>query len=211
MNENEKDSILTTRGLKFLDVISYPDINIPEGGMIFVVGESGSGKSTLLKLFNYTYTPTEGEIRYRSQPTLEIDTVELRRNVLLVSQSVFLFDDTIRINFDKFYDYRGLPHLSDEDKRYFMKLARASFDLDDHSDNMSGGERQRVYLAICLSFKPDVLMLDEPTAALDHQTAFSLFENLKKFTKDNGITLIVISHDKSLINEFAEDVISVER
>lgn len=206
-----KDFVLTARNLKFMDIIFCPEVNIPQGSLTFVIGESGSGKSTLLKLLNYTYTPTEGDIRYRGQSTSGMDTVELRKNVLLVSQSVFLFDGTVEDNFNQFYDYRGLPHLSNEEKRYFMELALAPSDLLDLCENMSGGERQRVYLAICLSFKPDVLMLDEPTSALDQGTAFALFENLNKFAKDNGMTLIVISHDKLLRDRFAEYVISVER
>lgn len=203
--------VLETKDLTFKDILSYPDLRINEGEIVFIEGASGSGKSSLLKLFNYTYTPTEGEVLYRGKPTSRLDTVELRKKVLLVSQSVFLFDGTVRENFDLFYDYRNQPHLSDSEKEHYLDLARAPFGLGAPCQNMSGGERQRVYLAVCLSFRPDVLMLDEPTSALDNPTSRELFENLSRFVQENGMTLVVISHNRTLSKEFAQKIIEVER
>ncbi len=207
----KSDVILSTRDLTFKNILKYPDLAIHQGEFVFVEGESGAGKSTLFKLFNFTYTPTTGEILFDGEPTAGMDTVRLRRDVLLVSQAVFLFDGTIRENFDYFYDYRDEPHRSDEEKQRFLELAKVPFQLSDPCQNMSGGERQRVYLAICLSFAPRILMLDEPTSALDQKTAHELFSGLKQYARDQDMTVITISHDQVLADEFADRSISVVR
>ena len=75
---------------------------------------------------------------------------------------------------------------------------------------MSGGERQRIYIAICLSFHPKVLMLDEPTSALDEATAVSLLQNLKQYCNEHGITLIAITHDKTLAKSYGDEYISLD-
>lgn len=204
-------AVLETRGLTFLDLVTYPDLSITEGALTFVVGRSGSGKSTLLKLFNYTYTPTTGEVLYRGTSTHAMDTVALRRAVLLVSQVVFLFDGTIRDNFHRFYEAREQSPPADEVMSRYLAIAQVPFTLEDPCETMSGGERQRVYLAICLSFEPDVLMLDEPTSALDQTTSRQLFRELKSHAAGTGMTLITISHDQGLREEFADRVISVEQ
>ena len=69
---------------------------------------------------------------------------------------------------------------------------------------MSGGERQRVYIGIFLSFNPKVLMLDEPTSALDDENSEIVIKNVLDYCKDQGITVIVVSHDKQLTDKFAE-------
>ena len=205
----QEDIILETKDLSFLGILEFPDIKITRGDFVFVEGESGAGKSTLLKLFNDTNSPTTGEIYYQGKSTQTMDTIQLRQEVLLVSQSVFLFDGTIAENFDQFYDYREEPHLTNQEKEMYLDLARVPFNLSDSADNMSGGERQRVYLAILLSFNPKILMLDEPTSALDQKTAYELLNNLKNYSKKQGMTVIVISHDGSLQEEFADQTITI--
>ena len=154
-------------------------------------------------------SPTTGKIYFEGQSIEDMDTIQLRREVLLISQSVFLFEGTIGENFDKFYDYREEPHLTREEKEMFLDLARVPFNLSDLADNMSGGERQRVYIAILLSFGPKVIMLDEPSSALDQRTAYELFTNLKNYSKKQGMTVIVISHDEGLQETFSDHTISI--
>jgi putative ABC transport system ATP-binding protein len=205
----QEQVILETKDLTFLDILSFPDLKINQGDFVFIEGESGAGKSTLLKLFNNTMSPTTGEIYFQGESIEDMDTIKLRREVLLISQSVFLFEGTIADNFDKFYDYREEPHLTSEEKEKFLNLARVPFNLSDSADNMSGGEQQRVYIAILLSFGPKVLMLDEPTSALDQRTAYELYSNLKDYSKKQGMTIITVSHDEGLLEEFSDHTISI--
>lgn len=193
--------------VNFKNIIRYPALKIDEYKVTFICGKSGSGKSTLLKLLNASVSPDEGEILYHSIPVTDYDTVLLRREVILASQSVYLSDLSIRDNFAEYYSYRGLPSPKDSVIREFLDLCIASFPLDSNCRELSGGERQRVFLAICLSFLPNVLMLDEPTSALDEVTANALFHSLTHYCHEKKITLIAITHDLALAEKYADDLI----
>ncbi len=199
------------RQVNFKNLIDYPDVSIETGQVTFICGSSGCGKSTLLRLLNGTVSPGKGEIVLDGRSIDEFDTVALRRELMLVSQSVYLFDSTIKENFIEFYGYRGLPVPDDNAIASWLSLCCADFPLDMSCISMSGGERQRVYIAIYLSFKPRVIMLDEPTSALDSQTSARLMENLAAYCKSSGMTMIVVSHDRSLAERFADKTILLER
>lgn len=205
------ETILSATNLKFEDLIEYPEINISFAKTTFICGESGCGKSTLLKLLNSTVTPSRGTIFYCGDNTNSINTIALRREVLLISQSVYLFDGSIKENFEQYYLFRDEKMISEEEMKKFLQISCADFSLDTKCETMSGGERQRVFIAICLSFKPKVLMLDEPTSALDSTTSNRFFIQLKDFCKDNNITIIVVCHDENLVNSYADVVITLEK
>jgi len=201
--------IFQTRNLVFQDKIYYNDISIPANKVNFIVGRSGSGKSTLLRMLNGTLSQSSGEIFYKGTNLAQLDTIELRKKVSLISQSVYLFDLNIRDNFRMFYNYRNMPSPSDDVIRKYLELCNISFPLDKDCTTMSGGERQRVYIAIFLSFLPKVLMMDEPTSALDKESSQIVIGNVLNFCKEQGITVIIISHDGSLTKEFAENIIKI--
>lgn len=202
-------AILTATNLQFLDILRYPDIEIERGSASFICGRSGTGKTTLLKLFNATRTPAGGTITINGRDIADMDTIDLRRRVLLAGQKVYLFDDTIKGNFQQFYAFRGEPCIGEEDMREFLRLCCIDFPLDTRCQPLSGGEKQRVFLAVHLSMKPQVLMMDEPTSALDTKTSRLLLSQVKAYCKKNGITLVAVSHDAALTAEFADRVITL--
>lgn len=201
--------ILETKDLSFKG-IRYQDISIEENRVNFIVGRSGTGKSTLLRLFNGMLTPDTGVLTYRGEDIEKIDTIALRREILLISQSVYLFDATIRENFREFYGYRGMEIPMEKEMKEFLAMCRITFPLDKDCSNMSGGEKQRVYMAIYLSFLPKVVMLDEPTSALDKENGLEVIRNIIAFCKGKGITVLIVSHDGSLTETFAENIITIE-
>lgn len=203
--------IFETKNLSFNNMIQYNDIQITEGKVNFIVGKSGTGKSTLLRLFNGTLSPSDGSIFYNGSDNSQIDTITLRKEVLLISQSVHLFDGSIEDNFKEFYRYRDMDAPSQEVMEEFLELCCIPFPLGKDCITMSGGEKQRVYIAIYLSFLPKVIMLDEPTSALDKENSNDVIENLITFAKDKGITVIIVSHDPKITEKFAEEVIAIER
>lgn len=202
--------IFKAENAEFANIIKYPPIEIEEKKATFICGDSGSGKSTFLKLLNGTISPTSGDIFYFGRNINTMDTIQLRKEVMLCGQSVFLFDGTIRENFKEFYEYRGLKSPDEKTIKTFLSLCNANFLIDSNCSFMSGGERQRVYIALFLSFKPNVLMLDEPTSALDTANAEILLNNIKKFCMENDMTLIVVSHDSKLTQKFADRIITIE-
>lgn len=199
------------RSLNFNNMIFYPDTELPAGKIAFIAGKSGSGKSTLLKLMNASLSPAAGTICYRGRDIAELDTIILRQKISLVSQDVFLFDGTISENFRLFYRYRNMEPPANERMIFFLTLCRLEMPLDKEVMTMSGGERQRLYIAVFLSFSPDVLLLDEPTSALDHENAAAVLENLTGYCKKQKTELIIVSHDLRLIQSFSEHTLRLEK
>ncbi|MEG0292393.1 MAG: ATP-binding cassette domain-containing protein [Anaerovoracaceae bacterium] len=195
----------------FKDFIRYPDFVVQSGSTIFIEGASGTGKSSLLKILNGVNNLSDGQINFFGQDIDDIDTIELRRRVTLVGQSVFLFDMSIRENFREFYRYRGLDLISDGEIREYLDICLVDFDIDADCSQMSGGEKHRVYIAIFLSLSGEVILLDEPTAALDENNSINLIGNIKSFAVEKGKTLIIVSHNTVLAEKFADSVISITK
>lgn len=199
--------ILRFENVKFIK--EYDDFTINKNEIVFVVGKSGSGKSTLLKLINNTLQMKSGSIFYKDTNILNIKPVELRRNIMMTSQENFLFDMTIKENFHEFYKLRDLENLTDDEIVKFLKITDFDVDINLDVEKLSGGGKQRVFLAIALSMRPAVLLLDEPTSALDSNTAFNMMKNIVDYCKHNDITLVVVSHARNLVDEFADKTIDL--
>jgi len=202
-------SLFSIKNVRFKNIIHYPDIEIPEGLSTFICGESGCGKSTLLKLLCGVSSIDAGEITYNGISISDYDPIKLRREVLLCGQSAFLFDKSIEENFYQYYNYRDLSPIDSKKIYEFLKICAVDFPLDTQCSTMSGGERQRVFTAICLSFYPRVLMLDEPTSALDDITANSVMTNLKAFCRESEISLIIVSHNQVIVKAYSEYTINL--
>jgi len=200
-------SLFTLKNVNYLNILHYPDLAIPADKATFLCGESGAGKSTLLRLLNGTLSPTAGEVSYLGKPIEDYDPILLRRDILLVGQSVYLFDLSIEDNFKEYYTYRDLPAPSRETMQTYLDLCALPLPLDSMCPNLSGGERQRISLAIHLSLQPKALLLDEPSSALDEKTAEAVLGNIKTHCNKKNITLIVVSHDKGLGALYADDII----
>lgn len=205
------DDLIATKGLGFLSNIEYPDISIRKGSITFICGESGCGKSSLLKILNGTISPARGKIFYKGEDCENIDTIKLRRDVLLVSQSVFLFDGSIEENFRSFFSYCDSPLPDEKEMMRALDICCVDMDIKSPCETMSGGERQRVLLAAAVAMRPTVLMLDEPTSALDSITADLLMGKLICFCRETGTTLISVSHDITLAQKYGETVILLEK
>ncbi len=199
--------ICSTSELEALHKLNYPAICITKARFTFLAGKSGSGKSTYLKLLNRTLLPSAGSIYYKEADINTLPVLPYRREVLLVPQEVFLFDGTILENFHLYCDAREKERLTQEEIQRFLRLCCADFPLDALCQTLSGGEKQRVFLAIYLSCMPTLLLLDEPTAALDEKTSVSLLGSLKEFCKENQITVLCVCHNDALIERFSEETI----
>ena len=175
----------------------------------FIVGESGCGKSTFLKLLNQSINPISGELLYKGTPVDEYDPIALRREVSLVSQEVFLFDESIIDNFKTFYSLRQKPMPRSDYVKYITDLCCVNVPLDQSASTLSGGERQRVYISIFLSLCPSVILLDEPTSALDEKNSHEIMENITNFCKEKNIDIVIVSHNKTIVEEFCENKIEM--
>ena len=189
--------------------LTYNNIEIKKGKVNFIVGESGCGKSSFLKLLNNFSSPVSGELFYNDKPIEEYDPIALRREVSLVSQEPFLYNQSILENFNTFYSLRQEPIPDKDYISYITDLCFVNVPLEQNAATLSGGERQRVYISIFLSFCPKVILLDEPTSALDEKNSHRLMNNIIDFCKEKNIEIVVVSHDKTIVEEFCENKIEM--
>lgn len=201
--------ILEISDLVFMEKIHYPNISIEQGSIVFIQGPSGSGKSTLIRLINNTISPSSGRILFNGVNIEDIDSIDLRRKIILVGQSPYLFNTNIKENFILFHKFRETPFPEDKKLMEYLHICCANFPLDTQCINLSGGEKQRIFLAIALSFNPQILLLDEPTSALDSSTADCVMVNITQYCKENHITLLIVSHDTVLGEQYAEQIIRI--
>lgn len=197
--------------LKYKDILTYNSIEIKKGKVNFIVGESGSGKSSLLKLLNLSQSASPGKLLYNDKPIESYDPIQLRRDVSLVSQESYLFNESIYDNFKRFYTLRKAPMPSEEFIKNITNLCLVNVPLEQNALTLSGGERQRVYISIFLSFIPKVILLDEPTSALDEKNSHLIMENIINFCKEKNIDIIVVSHDKKIVDRFSENIVIIRK
>lgn len=205
------DLLFQSNNLIYKDILTYNSIKIKKNKVNFIVGESGSGKSSLLKLLNLSQSATSGQLFYNDKPIESYDPIQLRRDVSLVSQDPYLFNESIYDNFKKFYSLRKTPMPNEKFIKYISNLCLVNVPLDQNTLTLSGGERQRVYISIFISFIPKVILLDEPTSALDEKNSCLLMKNIINFCKEKNIDIVVVSHDKNIVNQFSENIVNITK
>ena len=203
--------MIHTKNLVFKGFLSYPELEIKEHQTSFIIGESGVGKSAFLRMINGSESSPDNSLFIQGTDINELDPIEVRKDYLLCGQSVFLFPGTISDNFAMFYSLRNIPTPSDEIIQKFLDLVCLPIAADSKIDTMSGGEKQRVYLAIFISLARHCILLDEPTSALDKATAERLLTNLKAYCQEASLSAIIISHDDSLATEFADAILDLNK
>lgn len=201
------DIFYSEKGLTFENFIKYPEISIEENSFTFITGKSGCGKSSYLKMLNFTALPSDGKIYFCGKDLTELSPIDYRRQVMLAPQQVFLTEGNIRDNFDFYYGMREKEPLSNVEIAEALKVCCTDFPLTADCSLLSGGERQRVFLSIFVSCMPKVLLLDEPTAALDEKTSNELFTSLKNYCREHSITVVCVCHNNELAEKYGDSII----
>ena len=196
-------------GEKTFYALDHIDLTMEKGEFVVVLGPSGAGKSTLLNLLGGMDSPTRGSIRIGDQDIAAMNGKQLTK--FRASNVGFVF---------QFYNI--MPTLTVEENvgiirdvtetDYDVMDVLAGVGLQEHAtkfpSELSGGEQQRVSIARAIMKKPDVLLCDEPTGALDSNTGVGVLQLLRDQTK-NGTTVIVVTHN-TLIAEIADRVIQLK-
>ena len=187
---------------------------IREGEHIGVVGSVGSGKSTFAKLVAGVLTPTEGVIRYGSFDTSSIHQTDLRRKVAFLGQTPGIFSGTVRDNI-----CLDAPEISEDALLKVIQLSGLdavlkslpnglSFVLSEGGRELSGGQKQILALARAFASDPSVVVLDEPTSAMDPKHEQLFIRNMSKFIE--GRLLIVVTHRKPILS-VTKRILVIER
>ncbi len=180
------------------------DIAIQKGESVAVVGKSGSGKTTLMHILALLDTPTFGKvlINGKSAGSFKGKALDSLRSETFgfVFQQFFLnADDTVLNNIMLPLKIAGVPR-AQRIKRAMQALKDVELEDKAHqkANNLSGGQKQRVCIARALVNKPDIIFADEPTGNLDSATGEKIVQLLFDLNKEQGITLIVVTHDEDL-------------
>jgi putative ABC transport system ATP-binding protein len=183
------------------------DLDLYAGEFVVLLGPSGSGKSTLLNILGGLDVPTSGTVYFRDQQLTDFDDGALtryrRENVGFVFQFYNLIPSlTARENVALITEIARDPMNPAE----ALRMVDLGERLDHFPAQMSGGEQQRVAIARAVAKRPDVLLCDEPTGALDVRTGILVLEAIQKINTDLGTTTAVITHN-AVIAEMADRVI----
>jgi len=189
-------------------VLGAVTLAFDSGASYSILGPSGAGKTTLLRLLNRLEEPSSGALWYRDARYREISPITLRRRVAMVFQVPVVFPGTVR---DNLMTPLRLQKRASADQAVLVgRLELAGLDggfLDRDASELSVGEKQRVCIARALMNDPEVLLLDEPTAALDPATARRLIESIVDLNHRLGLTVIMVTHQPEQARVFGAQVI----
>jgi len=184
-------SYKTQRGERLL-ALDHISLQVGPGEFVCIVGPSGCGKSTLLHLIAGLHPPTSGQVLVDGKPIQGPGT-----DRILIFQELGLFPWlTVGQNVEFGMKMKGIAKAEREAKTlYYLRLVHLSKFKDSYTHQLSGGMRQRIALARALAAEPDVLLMDEPFAALDAQTRDLLHDELERIWSETGRTVIFVTHN----------------
>ena len=203
-----KDMVIELSGIKVLRrermILAIDELKISAGELVGLVGANGAGKSTLLKVLNLQLAYQSGDFKLFGIAARGCDQLALRRRCALVFQENLLVSGTVFDNVALALRFRGLPEdVIREEVGNALEAFHCAHLAGRLANRLSGGEAQRVSLARALVSKPELLLLDEPFAALDAATRVSLLRELKTLATRSGMTVLLVSHNFSEVQSFA--------
>ncbi|MBZ4645694.1 MAG: UDP-glucose/iron transport system ATP-binding protein [Petroclostridium sp.] len=201
----------TFQNITYKNVLDIGNLEIKEHKITCLVGESGSGKTTLLRLLNHMISPDNGTIKFKGEYIHKIDPIQLRRNVVMLPQTPVTFPGDIKRNLLIGLEFSEKPTVSDEKLIEALKTVYLNKELNNEADKLSGGEKQRLALARILLLEPEVLLLDEPSSALDEETEKIVIEQVVKYVRKNKKTLIMVTHSKKVARDYADIIITINK
>ncbi len=197
------------KDVKFLEILDIPTLFIAKDKITSLIGPSGSGKTTILKMLNKMISPTVGHILFNGRRLDQIDSVEHRRHVTMLSQAPAMFDGDIRANLIAGLKYQKREIPDDHVLAEVLFKVKLSKGLNSPTQSLSGGEKQRLALARVLLLNSEVYLLDEPSSALDEVTAEAIIEMITGYAKSENKTLIMVTHSKTIAQRFSDEIIEV--
>lgn len=198
-----------------IDALKEINLKVEKGDIFGVIGYSGAGKSTLIRLVNYLERPTKGQVFVAGHDLGEYNDRELRaakKNIGMIFQHFNLLESK------KVFDNVAIPLvLLKKNKEEIRKRVQELLEFVGLSDKagsypseLSGGQKQRVGIARALASNPSILLCDEATSALDPQTTQSILQLLKRINAEYNITVMIITHEMSVIQEICNKVAVME-
>ncbi|MFD2166491.1 ABC transporter ATP-binding protein [Thalassotalea euphylliae] len=194
-----------------LDLLSDINLAVSAGETLAIVGASGSGKTTLLSLLAGLDVPSSGSIELKGHSLQKLD--EEARSAVRAQHVGFIFQQFLLVNSLTALENVMLPaelaNMANAEERAIELLKQVGLPdrINHFPSQMSGGEQQRVAIARAFITSPDILFADEPTGNLDSKTGRHITELLFDLNKENGTTLILVTHDEKLADRCHRKVV----
>lgn len=192
-------------------VLDLSELDIHAGEILGIRGHNGSGKSTLLRIIALLEPPDAGTILFEGQPA-EVGNLSLRRQVTLLLQTPYLLSRSVASNVAYGLRVRGIRDAFTLRRETESALLAVGLDpavfLQRRRHELSGGESQRVALAARLALRPRVLLMDEPTASVDQQSAERIAV-AARHAADEGSAVVVVSHDQEWLAPLADRLVTL--
>ena len=191
------------------------DLEVLDKEFVFIIGASGSGKSTLLKLILKEEPVTSGNIYFKNLKLSALnrkEVLKMRRNLGVVFQDFRLLPN--KTVYENVAYAMEVVEKSDrkirKDVPMVLSLVGLSDKMDRYPDELSGGEQQRVAIARAIINKPDLIIADEPTGNLDPDNSKEIVRLFEKIN-EQGTTVLIVTHDKDIVNEMKKRVIEIDK
>lgn len=195
--------------------LNQVNLQIPDGSIFGIIGYSGAGKSTLIRLINLLERPNEGQVIINNTDFTALSAKALRQeraNIGMIFQHFNLLQTkTVAANIEMPMKLLGWS-AAEREKRLneLLEFIDLKHKKDAYPDELSGGQKQRVGIARALANHPKILLCDEATSALDPQTTQSVLELLKKINREQGITIVMVTHEMDVIESVCDYVAVME-
>jgi polar amino acid transport system ATP-binding protein len=198
-----------------LEVIKGVSMTVHKGEVVCIIGPSGSGKSTLIRCINALNPINSGSITVRGIEVNDprLDTLALRREVGIVFQQYNLFPHKTALENIMMAPLKVLGEDRDtvaERARSLLRKVRLEGKEDAYPGELSGGQQQRVAIARALAMRPEVMLFDEVTAALDPETVKEVLVTIKELAAE-GMTCILVTHEMGFAREVADHIYFTDR
>lgn len=203
---------------KSKSVTALEDINltIEDGEIYGIIGTSGAGKSTLVRCINLLEQPTSGQVLIDGKDLTELSPAQMRqerRKIGMIFQHFnLLWSRTVADNIAFPLEIADYPKQKLAERvQELLELVGLTEKAEAYPSQLSGGQKQRVGIARALANHPKVILSDEATSALDPETTASILELLKTINRQLGVTIVVITHEMSVIKEICDRVAVIEK
>ncbi len=196
--------------VKYKNILNIKNLEIPNRKVTCIIGESGSGKTTLLRLLNKLITCDSGKILYNGKLLSTMDSIELRRKVVMLPQSPAIFKGSVKDNLLIGLKFSEKALVLDDKLSEVLNIVNLNKKLNENAEKLSGGEKQRLALGRIILIEPEVYLLDEPSSALDEETEQIIIKKLVEQSRLNDKTLIMVTHSKKVANDFADNIIEIK-
>ena len=190
--------------------------SIEKGEIFGIIGLSGAGKSTLVRCLNLLERPTSGTVKVNGKNLTELSEKELRKERqkigMIFQHFNLLMQRTALDNVCFPMEIAGIRKAEARKKALeYLRIVGLEEKALSYPSQLSGGQKQRVAIARVLASDPQILLCDEATSALDPQTTKAILELIKEINRDYGITVVVITHEMSVVQEICDKVAVLER